>query len=56
MYSAVYSVVSELLNDIRDDIGCMFKLAEMVSTLDMLVSFAHNCTVSEYGKSCNSLA
>ena len=46
----VFSVVSELLKQIRDHIGCLYKLTECVSMLDMLMAFAHNCTLSEYGK------
>ena len=30
--------------------GCLYKLAELVSVLDMLVSFAHLCTLSDYGE------
>ena len=30
--------------------GCLYKLAELVSVLDMLVSFAHLCTISDYGE------
>ena len=43
-------MVSQLLNDIREHVGCLYKLAECVSVIDMLVSFAHACTLSEYGK------
>ena len=46
----ICSVVSELLNEIRDHIGCLYKLAELVSMIDMLVSFAHLCTLSDYGE------
>ena len=45
-----YSVVSELLAEIRDQIGCLHKLSDCVATLDLLVSFAHSCTLAEYGK------
>ena len=47
-------MISELLNDIREHIGCLYELTECVSMLDMLVSFAHNCTLCNYG-SCNKL-
>lgn len=43
-------VVSELLSEIREHMGCLYKLAELVSVLDILVSFAHLCTLSDYGK------
>ena len=43
-------MVSELLSEIREHMGCLYKLAELVSVLDMLVSFAHLCTLSDYGK------
>ena len=43
-------MVSELLSEIRDHMGCLYKLAELVSVLDMLVSFAHLCTLSDYGE------
>ncbi|EDO35291.1 predicted protein [Nematostella vectensis] len=48
IYLMANVVVSELLSDIRDQIGCLYKLAELVSMLDMLVSFAHICTLSDY--------
>ena len=35
--------------NIREHIGCMHKLAEGVSVLDIVVSFAHACTISTYG-------
>ncbi|XP_014681092.1 PREDICTED: mutS protein homolog 4-like [Priapulus caudatus] len=42
-------VVTELLNEIRANISCVYKVAECVSMLDMLLAFAHTCTVSNYG-------
>ncbi|XP_022081598.1 mutS protein homolog 4-like isoform X1 [Acanthaster planci] len=48
IYLMTNTVVSELLNEIREHVGCLYKLAECVSTLDMLVAFAHACTLSEY--------
>ena len=42
-------VVTELLNDIRDNVGCLYKLSEAVAMVDMLQSFAHACTISNYG-------
>ncbi|XP_033642505.1 mutS protein homolog 4-like [Asterias rubens] len=48
IYLMTNIVVSELLNEIREHVGCLYKLAECVSTLDMLVAFAHACTLAEY--------
>lgn len=45
-----FRVVTELLADIREYIGCLYKLSEAVSMLDMLIGFAHACTLSNYGK------
>jgi len=42
--------MTELLNGIRDDIGCLYKLTETVAMLDMLLAFAHTCTLSDFGK------
>ena len=42
--------MSELLNEIRGEIGCLYKLSESVARLDMLLAFAHACTVSEFGR------
>ena len=42
--------IIELLADIRKEIGCLHKLAECASMLDMLVSFAHVSTLANYGK------
>ncbi|KAL4241059.1 MutS protein msh4 [Mactra antiquata] len=44
------SVMTELLNNIRDDIGALYKLSEIVATVDMLLSFAHACTLSDFVK------
>jgi len=43
-------VLSELLADIRDQIGCLYKLTECVAVMDMLHAFAHACTLSDYGR------
>ncbi|XP_072181746.1 mutS protein homolog 4-like [Diadema setosum] len=48
IYLMTNIVVSKLLNDIREHVGCLYKLAECVSVIDMLVSFAHVCTLSDY--------
>jgi len=38
-----------MMEKVRAHIGCLHKLAECVSMLDMLASFAHACTLSNYG-------
>ena len=43
-------VVSEMLEKVREYIGSLHKLAECVSMLDMLVSLAHACSLSNYGE------
>ena len=43
-------VLGDLLSVIREQIGCLYKLTECVSMIDMLVSFAHACTLSVYGR------
>ncbi|XP_064400656.1 mutS protein homolog 4-like isoform X2 [Halichondria panicea] len=48
VYQMSYIVLKELLSDIREQIGCLYKLTESVAMLDMLHSFAHSCTVSDY--------
>ncbi|XP_027047285.1 mutS protein homolog 4-like [Pocillopora damicornis] len=48
IYLMTNVVVSELLSEIREHMGCLYKLAELVSVMDMLVSFAHLCTLSDY--------
>lgn len=42
-------VVSRLMSDICEHIHCLYKLSDAVSMLDMLLSLAHACTVSDYG-------
>jgi len=42
------SVMSELLSEIRQHMGCLYQLTDCVATLDMLVALAHNRTVSKY--------
>ncbi|KAK3734853.1 hypothetical protein QZH41_017561, partial [Actinostola sp. cb2023] len=48
IYLMANVVVSELLREIRDCIGCLYKLGELVSSLDLLTSFSHLCTLSDY--------
>ncbi|WAQ95648.1 MSH4-like protein, partial [Mya arenaria] len=47
-FSFLSSVMTELLNGVRDDIGCLYKLTDTVAMLDMLLSFAHACTLSDF--------
>uniref|UniRef100_A0A673K345 Uncharacterized protein n=1 Tax=Sinocyclocheilus rhinocerous TaxID=307959 RepID=A0A673K345_9TELE len=44
-----HMVVSRLLSEIYEHIHCLYKLSDAVSMLDMLLSLAHACTVSDYG-------
>ncbi|XP_077094512.1 mutS protein homolog 4 isoform X1 [Siphateles boraxobius] len=43
-----YVVVSKLLNEVYEHIHCLYTLSDAVSMLDMLLSLAHACTVSDY--------
>ncbi|KAM9466550.1 mutS protein homolog 4 [Clarias gariepinus] len=43
-----YIVVCRLLNDVYSHIHCLYKLSDAVSLLDMLVSLANVCTISDY--------
>ena len=45
-----FSVLNELLCKVRDHIGCLHKLSECTAMLDMLHSFAHAATLSNYGQ------
>ncbi|XP_074687816.1 mutS protein homolog 4 isoform X3 [Strix aluco] len=49
IYHMTYLVVCKLLNEIYEHIHCLYKLSDIVSMLDMLLSFAHACTLSDYG-------
>ena len=48
-------MVTELLDRVRDIIGCLYQLSECVSILDMILSFAHSCTLSNYGTSIHTV-
>ncbi|KAJ7418759.1 mutS protein-like protein 4 [Willisornis vidua] len=41
-------IVCKLLNEIYEHIHCLYKLSDIVSMLDMLLSLAHTCTLSDY--------
>lgn len=45
----VDSIVMDLLTKLRPLLGCLYKLTDCVALLDLLLAFAHNCTVSNYG-------
>nr|XP_025972195.1 mutS protein homolog 4 [Dromaius novaehollandiae] len=48
IYHMTYLIVCKLLNEIYEYIHCLYKLSDVVSMLDMLLSFAHACTLSDY--------
>ncbi|XP_061165050.1 mutS protein homolog 4-like [Saccostrea echinata] len=50
IYLVTNIVVTELLGDLRNHFGCLYKLSEAVAMIDMLQSFAHACTLSSYVK------
>ena len=45
-----HRVMKELLMSVREFISVLYKLSEIISTLDMLLAFAHACTLSSYGQ------
>lgn len=45
-----YRVICQLLSTIHQHIHCLYKLSDAVSMLDMLLSLANACTLSDYGK------
>uniref|UniRef100_H3AEP5 MutS protein homolog 4 n=1 Tax=Latimeria chalumnae TaxID=7897 RepID=H3AEP5_LATCH len=48
IYHMTYLIVCRLLSEIYEHIHCLYKLSDAVSMLDMLLSFAHACTLSDY--------
>ncbi|XP_075526772.1 mutS protein homolog 4-like [Dermacentor variabilis] len=42
------SVLTSVLHNVVSDIGCLYKLAEVVSNIDFLLSLAEACTLSDY--------
>ncbi|RIA80970.1 muts domain V-domain-containing protein [Glomus cerebriforme] len=40
--------IEDLISEIRGGIGVLYKVSESIAMLDMLTSFAHQCTVSNY--------
>lgn len=43
-------VIRQLLSTIHEHIHCLYKLSDAVSMLDMLLSLANACTLSDYGR------
>uniref|UniRef100_A0A6Q2ZI71 DNA mismatch repair proteins mutS family domain-containing protein n=1 Tax=Esox lucius TaxID=8010 RepID=A0A6Q2ZI71_ESOLU len=43
-----YVVVCQLLSTVHEHIHCLYKLSDAVSMLDMLLSLANACTLSDY--------
>lgn len=41
-------IVGDLSSEIRSEIGALYKASEAIAMLDMLLSFAHQCTVGDY--------
>uniref|UniRef100_A0A8C8ZSJ8 MutS homolog 4 n=1 Tax=Prolemur simus TaxID=1328070 RepID=A0A8C8ZSJ8_PROSS len=48
IYHMTYMIVCKLLSEVYEHIHCLHKLSDTVSMLDMLLSFAHACTLSDY--------
>ncbi|XP_019848959.1 PREDICTED: mutS protein homolog 4 isoform X2 [Amphimedon queenslandica] len=48
IYIMTNVVIGGLLDVLRKNIGCLYKLSECVAMLDLLLSLAHTCTVSKY--------
>ncbi|KFH69849.1 hypothetical protein MVEG_04653 [Podila verticillata NRRL 6337] len=48
VYMMSDAIVKELASQIRTDIGALYKASEAIAMLDMLSSFAYQCTVNEY--------
>nr|XP_004540678.2 mutS protein homolog 4 isoform X2 [Maylandia zebra] len=44
-----YVVICQLLRTIHEHIHCLYKLSDALSMLDMLLSLANACTISDYG-------
>ncbi|RHZ86046.1 hypothetical protein Glove_55g65 [Diversispora epigaea] len=40
--------IEDLISEIRCNIGVLYKASESIAMLDMLTSFAHQCTISNY--------
>ncbi|OLL23713.1 MutS 4 [Neolecta irregularis DAH-3] len=42
------NTIEQLTSDIRKEIGALYKTCEGLAMLDMIMSFAHNCTIRNY--------
>lgn len=49
-FASANRVICQLLRTIHEHIHCLYKLSDAVSMLDMLLSLANACTISDYGK------
>ena len=50
LFVIVLSVVGELMKDIRDKLGCMYELSEIVAMIDMLLALASSSRGEEHGE------
>lgn len=41
-------IISKLINDIRTKISCFYNLTDIVANVDLLFSFAYQCSCSNY--------
>ncbi|XP_061599274.1 mutS protein homolog 4 [Cololabis saira] len=48
IFHVSYVVICQLLSTIHEHIHCLYKLSDAVSMLDMLLSLANACTISDY--------
>ncbi|KAM4722963.1 mutS protein homolog 4 [Rhinophrynus dorsalis] len=48
IYHMSYLIICKLLSEIYEHIACLYKLSDTVSMLDMLLSLAHACTLSDF--------
>ncbi|KAJ8390877.1 hypothetical protein AAFF_G00100090 [Aldrovandia affinis] len=48
IFHVSYVVVCQLLSTVQEHVHCLYKLSDAVSMLDMLLSLANACTVSDY--------
>jgi len=48
----VYRVLSEFMVELRQQMVCLYELANCIAVLDMLTAFAHNCILNSYSQLC----
>jgi len=46
----MYRVLSEFMVELRQQLGCLYDLANSVAVLDMLAAFAYMCTLNSYSQ------